>query len=339
MPAKTTWPRWCSAARRSAAPCEVAHPPRSTPRAAAGGASWRPSRCGRRCTAPPLSSPWAASTEIACSTLARQDAVENGRTMPVGAEDRDAADDTEPGVGGLARHPLAVRDRDDHGDALGAQVNGLPLRPGLIIARGTGVMAGPPSSSPRPGLVTTPTPHAAVQFEAGLAAPAHGGGQPRAVSHVRVVAGVLDHHGLGFTWYEGAFVHLEADPSATGQPDLHGVLHLAGCPARWWPPWPRRNAQVPVGPAGAQRLLPHLRRPRQVGLAQLGILAHVLPLVSRSCFLAWGSALRYPWKWPGCGTGASGCPLFAVPGRPGPACASRAFALLSWQPGCRVWCG
>ena len=30
-----------------------------------------------------VSSPWAASTEIACSTLARQDAVENGRTMPV----------------------------------------------------------------------------------------------------------------------------------------------------------------------------------------------------------------------------------------------------------------
>ena len=30
-----------------------------------------------------VSSPWAASTEIACSTLARQDAVEKGRTMPV----------------------------------------------------------------------------------------------------------------------------------------------------------------------------------------------------------------------------------------------------------------
>src|SRR5439155_2192192 len=70
--------------------------------------------------------------------------------------------------------------------------------------------------------------HAAVQLDARLAAPAHGGGQPRAVGHVRVVAGVLDHHGLGFlAWYEGALVHLEADPLAAGQPDFHGVLHLA----------------------------------------------------------------------------------------------------------------
>src|SRR6185312_12660369 len=110
MPAKTTWPRWCSAARRSAAPVKS---PTSTKHTSGS--------CGRSFMAPfsvrppvhstTVSSPWAASTE--------------------------------------------------------------------------------------------------------LATPAHGGGQARAVGHVRVVTGVLDHHRLGFTWYEGAFVHLEADPSAT----------------------------------------------------------------------------------------------------------------------------
>ena len=116
-----------------------------------------------------------------------------------------------------------------------------------------------------------PDAHAAVQLEAGLVAPAHGGGQPRAVGDVGVVAGVLDHDRLG-SWprCQGAFVHRETDPVAVGQADSDGVLDLPGI-QRGGGRLGGGGRAGPGGPAGAQRLLPDLRRPRQVGLAQLGI--------------------------------------------------------------------
>ena len=151
--------------------------------------------------------------------------------------------------------------------------------------------------------------HAAVQLEARLAAPAHGGGQPRAVGHVGVVTGVLDHHGHRLGWFDRAFVHGEADPLAGRQADLHGVLRLV-CGQRGGGRLGRGGRAGPGGPAGAQRLLPHLRGPRQVGLAQLGI------------WLTFGPLCPGAASWPGVrpsgtrgsgrgGTGASGCLLFA----------------------------
>ena len=214
-----------------------------------------------------------------------------------GAEDRDPAEDAEPGVGGLAGHAFAVGDGDDHGDALCAEVDG--LADGLGDHRaGNRVDGRAAEFEPEARLGDHAHADAAVQFDARLLAPAHRGGQPRAVGHVRVVARVLDHHRLGLVFAERAFVYGEADPLAIGQRDLHGVLDLAGV-QRGSGRLGRGGRAGPGGPAGAQRRLPHLRGPRQVGFAQFGILAHVLPFVSRSCFLAWGSAFRYPWKWPG----------------------------------------
>src|ERR1700749_258153 len=257
MPAKMTWLRWCSTALRRAAP--VKSPTSTKHTSGRSGSSLMAPFSGR----PPVhsttaSSPWAASTESACS----------------------------------------ARDRDDNRDALCVQIDGLAHGLGDHGA-GHRVDGGAAQLEAEARLGDHPHPPPAVQLETRLVAPAHGGGQPRAVGHVGVVAGVLDHHRLGFlAWYEGAFVHLETDPLAVGQPDFHGVLHLAGV-QRGGGRLGRGGRAGPGGPAGAQRLLPDLRGPGQVGLAQLGILAHVWPLVSRSCFLAWGSALRYPWKWPG----------------------------------------
>ena len=104
-----------------------------------------------------VSSPWAASTEIACSTLARQDAVENGRTMPVVPRIEIPpmmpsralvvlrAICSPPGTEMTSWTPCWLRSTASPTDW-------------VIIARGTGLIAGPPSSRPRPGLVTTPTP-------------------------------------------------------------------------------------------------------------------------------------------------------------------------------------
>ena len=104
-----------------------------------------------------VSSPWAASTEIACSTLARQDAVENGRTMPVVPRI-----EMPPMMPSLALVVL----RAIFSPSGTEMIIWTPLlfrstaspTAWVIIARGTGLMAGPPSSRPRPGLVTTPTP-------------------------------------------------------------------------------------------------------------------------------------------------------------------------------------
>ena len=104
-----------------------------------------------------VSSPWAASTEIACSTLARQDAVENGRTMPVVPRI-----EMPPMMPSLALVVLRAIFSPSGTEMIiwiprWARSMTSPTD-WVIIARGTGLMAGPPSSRPRPGLVTTPTP-------------------------------------------------------------------------------------------------------------------------------------------------------------------------------------
>ena len=82
-----------------------------------------------------------------------------GDDDPGRAEDRQAAEDAEPGVPGGAGDLLTVVHRDLHLDVAGAAV----LRASAsttprIIARGTGLIAGSPTSSGSPGRVTVPTP-------------------------------------------------------------------------------------------------------------------------------------------------------------------------------------
>ena len=243
-----------------------------------------------------VSSPWAASTEIACSTLARQDAVENGRTMPVVPRI-----EIPPMMPSLALVVLRAI-RSPSGTEMITVTPFLlrstaSLTAWVIIARGTGLMAGPPSSSPRPGLVTTPTPTPPSSSMPGA-------WRQRTVAVSRAPWVTSGSSPASLTTTASAWVALSVQAS-TGKRTLwpSGSATSTAC---WI--WPVSSAVVgrlgrggragPGGPAGAQRLLPHLRRPRQVGFAQLGIGAHDRSR-SRSCFLAWGSAFRYPWKWPG----------------------------------------
>ena len=156
MPAKTTRLRSCWTARRSAAP--VKSPTSTKHTSGSSGSSFMAPFSVR----PPVhsttvSSPWAASTEIACSTLARQDAVEKGRTMPVVPRI-----EIPPMMPSLALVVLRAI-RSPSGTEMmtltpcWARSTASPTA-WVIIVRGTGLMAGPPTSSPRPGLVTTPTP-------------------------------------------------------------------------------------------------------------------------------------------------------------------------------------
>ena len=76
------------------------------------------------------------------------------------AEDRQAADDAEPAVGGAlgeffaARAPRSRRPRRTRRRAVSAT----SARLARIIARGAGLIAGSPGGSGRPGRVTVPTP-------------------------------------------------------------------------------------------------------------------------------------------------------------------------------------
>ena len=156
MPANTTFRTPQETTRRSAAPVKSPTSMKQT--------SGRPGSrvMAARSVRPPVHStavvsPCAASTDTACSTLARQDAVENGRTMPVVPRIEMPptmpsralvvlrAIRSPPGTEMTTRTPAAVRST--------ASPTAWP-----IIARGTGLMAGVPGSRPRPGLVTIPTP-------------------------------------------------------------------------------------------------------------------------------------------------------------------------------------
>jgi hypothetical protein len=68
----------------------------------------------------------------------------------------------------------------------------------MMLRRGTGLMAGPPTSRPRPALVTTPTPKPPLSTTSpARCGAAHVGRQVGAVRRIRVVAGILDDGGMG----------------------------------------------------------------------------------------------------------------------------------------------
>ena len=131
------------------------------------------------------------------------DRVDPGRAG-VGHHDARGAEDREPAEDAQARVPrgtcdlLAVVHRDRDLDVAGDRRAPPPLaRCGRASsARGTGLIAGSPTSSGRPGRVTVPTPGPARKTHPGARAAApYGGPHQRAVRDVRVVARVLDHAG------------------------------------------------------------------------------------------------------------------------------------------------
>src|SRR5207248_3723351 len=97
----------------------------------------------------------AAATWTAWTTLARQDAVENGRTMPVVPRM-----EMPPRMPSLRLVVLRAM-RSPSGTLMTTRIPRSPttsVTAWAIIARGTGLIAGPPTSSPSPGFVTVPTP-------------------------------------------------------------------------------------------------------------------------------------------------------------------------------------
>ena len=166
----------------------------------------------------------------------------------------------------------------------------------VIIARGTGLMAGPPTLEPEARLGDDAHAHAAVQLEARLVAPAHGGGQLRAVGHVRVVAGVLDHHRPR----PGAGSSVQASTGKrtrwpSGRPTSTRAAASAWWPARWWPPWPRRTRRSRWSSRCAAPCFRTFAVRGRSGSRSSGSAgSRPCSLVSRSCFLAWGSAFAVP---------------------------------------------
>ena len=75
------------------------------------------------------------------------------------AEDRQAAHDAEPRVPGLVGQRLAAGNGDLDLDIAGAAARGEVFAiAARIILRGTGLIAGSPGGTGRPGSVTVPTP-------------------------------------------------------------------------------------------------------------------------------------------------------------------------------------
>ncbi|RAO39907.1 hypothetical protein ONO23_00477 [Micromonospora noduli] len=156
MPTKTTPVIASPTAAVTAAPVKS---PTSTKQTS--GRSGRSARAARSVRPPVQSttvgSPWAAITCTACTTLARHDAVENGRTIPV-----------VPRIEMPPRMPsrrlVVLRAMISPRGTLITTRTPTSLRSTTsataspIIRRGVSLIAGPPTASPRPGLVTVPTP-------------------------------------------------------------------------------------------------------------------------------------------------------------------------------------
>ena len=102
-------------------------------------------------------SPCASMTSIACPTLARHAAVENGRTMPV--VPRIEMPPTMPRRGFDVRRAIfSPPGTLTSTTTPTSSVSKTSATAAAICARGPALMAGPPTSRPRPGLVTVPTP-------------------------------------------------------------------------------------------------------------------------------------------------------------------------------------
>jgi hypothetical protein len=231
-------------------------------------------------------------TETACTTEARHDAVEKGRTMPVVPRIEMPAEDAQPRVGGLAGHQLAAGHRHDDADATGGEVDDLAdrlrdHRPGHRVDGGLADL------EPEPGLGHDAHADPALQHDPGRLVPGDRRGQVRAVGDVGVVAGVLDHDRLRAVRVVRARLDREGHAPAAGQADLDDLLGRLVAQRRVAAFAAGRGAGA-RGPAGAQRRRPDLGRTRQVRLAQLGGLAHPRP--SRRTRRAARSALRNPWK-------------------------------------------
>ena len=117
------------------------------------------------------------------------------------AEDRQATDNAEAAIQRPQRQRLAIRDGDFHhhvaGRALLAAISAMALR---IIWRGTGLIAGSPGGSGRPGRVMVPTPAPARKLTPLFGrTEAHRRAHQCPVGHVRVVARILQHRGRGRT--------------------------------------------------------------------------------------------------------------------------------------------
>ena len=169
----------------------------------------RRSRAGRGASAPrlPRSTPVAPATWVEAGGArhvdAAMDRVDPGRAGighddAGGAEDRQSADDAEPPVERLCGKRLAARDGD-----LDLDIARVPMRRADLgdarrasSVRGTGLIAGSPGGTGRPGRVTVPTPSPARKVTPLPGAPRpHRGEDQRAMGHVGIVAGVLDHAG------------------------------------------------------------------------------------------------------------------------------------------------
>ena len=125
-----------------------------------------------------------------------------------------------------------------------------------IMRRGTGLIAGSPGGSGRPGRVTVPTPSPGAKGDAAARrAGAHGGEDQRAVGHVGIVAGILDDAGG-----RGVCVPPRQPPArsralAARQRHLDRIGKVAGHAAPEKAALAAAVAQAAGGPAAAQRAI------------------------------------------------------------------------------------
>jgi hypothetical protein len=137
------------------------------------------------------------------------------------AEDRQAPDDAEPSVGGARREYLAARDRKRHLEVTGVPVVLRDRRHDLAdqLARlGIDRRLADRHRQARPGHDADSFAGDEQDARAGVAA-RDARADHRAVGHVRVVTGVLDHRGIGLIGAERLVDDVEERPLAARQPD------------------------------------------------------------------------------------------------------------------------
>ncbi len=153
---------------RSASPVKI---PISTKAIGGKCAKWRMANFSERLPVHRATSRWplAAATCTACTTLARQDAVEYGLTIP-----QVPRMEMPPMI---PRRPLSVflaissppgTEMVTHSPWPASAGPAASVTSATIICRGTGLIAGPPTSNPSPGKVTVPTPSPPASAMPGL---------------------------------------------------------------------------------------------------------------------------------------------------------------------------